>query len=115
MPELLPEYGRIVASFIDESPFGPGVHRAIARLAESAPDQFGHVKQRLVASLDSPSPVERAYALIALRTLDPEAARRAEDRLASDPGELTSYDPATGEMATTTVGELVSSFTPART
>jgi methylated-DNA-[protein]-cysteine S-methyltransferase len=111
VPTLLGEYGRIVASFIDEPPFGPGVHRAVARLAAAAPDQFEHVRERLERSLGSDDPVERAHAVVALVTLSPAAARAAAERLASDEAEVRVYDPQVGAFRSTTVGALVRPFT----
>lgn len=109
VPTLLDEYGRIVASYIDEPPFGPGVHRAIAKLAAAAPDQFGHVRKRLRSSKDSADPVERAYGTLALATLSPERARSAAEALADDNAPVVDYDAQSDSLIERTVSELLRS------
>lgn len=106
VPELLEEYGRIVASFIDEPPFGPGVHRAISRLAHQAPGQFEHVADRLLRSPGSIDPAERAHGLLALSTLVPERAVEAAEALSDDEAEVIDYDRDRGELDHRTVAEI---------
>lgn len=104
VPELIGEYGRIVAASIDEDPFGPGAHWAIARLAPSHPEEFDTIKDKL--RLNSDDPIERAYGLVALAALDKKrAALEAKSRL-DDDGIVETYDRSTGELARTTVGAL---------
>lgn len=102
VPELVGEYGRIVASFIDEDPFGPGVHWAVARLASTAPEELAWIKDRL--RLSSEHPEERAYGLVALAAFDRASAVEAARERVDDPEPLVSYDPATGTLTSTTVG-----------
>lgn len=104
VPELVGEYGRIVASFIDEPPFGPGAHWAIARLAPGHPAEFAQYTDKL--RLNSDDPMERAYGLIGLAALDSDSGRRAARERLDDVGVVTTYDRSTGELGETTVGAI---------
>lgn len=104
VPELVSEYGRIVASFIDEPPFGPGAHWAIARLAPGYPEEFVQYQDQL--RLNSDDPEERAYALIGLAALDGDSGRRAARERLDDAGVVTAYQRSTGDLGQTTVGAI---------
>ncbi len=106
VPELLGEYGRIVASFIDQSPFGPGVHWAVARLAAMGPDQFVHVVPDLVVSLDSEDPWLRGYALEALAVLKPGLARERARTLLDDGSSIARFDSETAVVSTTSLSHI---------
>lgn len=106
VPSLVSEYGRIVASSINEDPFGPGAHWAVARLASFEPEQFHHVEPQLVESLTADDPWLRGYALTALDVLQPERARERAEALLADRSPLAVHDSATASVSTTTVGEI---------
>jgi hypothetical protein len=109
VPELIDEYGRIVASFIDEPPFGPGAHWAIARLAPRHPDEFAQYRRTL--RLDSDDPVERAYGLAGLTALDEGAGRQEAEKRLDDTGVIQIYDRSSGEIRQTTVGAIAAELT----
>jgi len=92
VPELVPEYGRIVASFVDESPFGPGAHWAIARFASFVDGELDDMKGRLLESLCSDDPSERANGLLALAELWPRKAQVQARRLLDDQASFRSYE-----------------------
>ena len=109
-PALLPEYGRIVGSFVDEEPFGPGTCWAIATLAPEAPELFDDLADRVAARVSSPDPFERASALRALGTLRPRAARSAAAQLEDDRAEIPDYgleQPAVGVTTVARVARMV--------
>jgi hypothetical protein len=107
VPALLDEYGRIIASAIDEPPFGPGAHRAAAMLASMAPEQFQHIRQHLEEAHRSEDPVERAYGTLALAALSLRKARFAAEALQKDRALVHEYDPSSDELRERTVGEVV--------
>ena len=106
VPVLLEEYGRIVASFIDQEPFGPGTHWAIARMTERATSEFEDSLGELERSLESELAEERGHALMSLSKIDPELGAKASETLLEDSGELHLYDFETGNLEKTTVGDI---------
>lgn len=105
-PELLDEYGRIVASFIDESPFETGSCYAIARLSPKAPGQFTHVIDQLEQSLDVNDPARKAYALLALSTLKPKKARREAQKFIESTEQIQQYERNSGTITFVTLGSI---------
>jgi len=71
-PRLIPEFGPILGSYLDESPFEAGVRRALARLAPLSPPTFRHLVEPLRASLASPDPEIRQGSAALLRALGVE-------------------------------------------
>jgi len=108
VPELLPEYGRIVASFLHEEPFGPGVCWALARLAPLSPPTFKDYIEdlsRLVADAAA-DPVSRGYGLLALTVLRPGVARELAAALRNERAPVWSFDRDLGTSAEQTLGSL---------
>ena len=106
VPELIGEYGRIMASFIDEDPFGPGTHWAIARVAPKLPEEFSHLKERLARAPASKDAIERGYGLLALAALDTRLAREHAHALVDDDATIVTWDRAHEALRETKVGDI---------
>lgn len=105
VPELIAEYGRITAAYVDEEPFGPGALYLIARLAARAPELFDDLVPRVTDALGWDDPFARAQALLALAALRPGAARRRALLLLEDRSRVPVYDRETARVGESTVGE----------
>ena len=105
-PVLIGEYGRIVASFVSEEPFGTGTLWAIARMALKRPEEFERIEGVLRRSLGSQQSEERGYALLGLSTINPDLAKKDSETLLEDSGVVRMYDFETGDLRSVTVGDI---------
>ncbi len=105
-PALIDEYGRIVASFIHEDPFGPGAAWAMARLAPLSPETFDDRIDDLTGAVESSDPALRGYGLLALASLRPRLARKLATQRDRDQARVWTYERGPGEPSTTTVAAL---------
>lgn len=69
-PELLDEYGPMLACYLKNSPFERGAHWAIARLSRLRPDLFTDTAGVLAGSLDDRDPFIQAHAALALLAIN---------------------------------------------
>ncbi len=106
-PVLVAEFARIIAYSIRLPPFERGVHRAIARMALTAPGPVSYLEPYLVHALADPDPCIRVQAALALASVRPERARAAVESLASDAGRFEAYDFETGLLSESTVGSWI--------
>ncbi len=82
-PELISEYGKMLATFLIEEPFEAGTRWAISRIGHLSPDTFAKKQLLLLDSLESDIPEWRAYALLALQALKvsiPTVSSRPQSR-----------------------------------
>ena len=100
VPALCPEFGEILASFLEEEPFRTGTRWALWRISRASPGTVLGAADALRASLDDPDPGVRGHAAMALR-----AAGAELPDLAGDAGEFTLFDHRTGELRRTSVAE----------
>lgn len=106
-PELIPEYGIILASHGKTFPFEASVHRALARIAPLKPEIFAEIAEELAGSLGHTDAAVRAAAAQALAAINPEKYRAAISALADDDSPVTLYDYETGGLKKTSVAEIV--------
>ncbi|HET8538496.1 MAG TPA: hypothetical protein VFL83_01360 [Anaeromyxobacter sp.] len=103
VPALRPEFLQVLASFLEEEPFREGTRWALWRVALAAPAEVAAAAApALAASLADPDPAVRGHAALALAAAAGPAAAAA---LAGDPAPLVVFDPRTGTLRATTVGE----------
>jgi HEAT repeat protein len=103
VPALCPEFGPILASFVDEEPFRVGTRWALWRLARTSPETVRLAAGGLRASLADEDAGVRGHAALALG-----AVGAALPELDGDVATLAVFDPRTGERRTVTVAEAAS-------
>lgn len=99
LPAVLPEFGPMLPTYFDEEPFERGSRWAVARLGHLGAELFSHGTAGLVASLDDPDPVIRAYSWLALIVLRAEVPSNIHAKLRTDRATVPIYDYATGRLA----------------
>jgi len=92
VPDLIDEYGVILASHMNTFPFETSVHRALAGIVPLNPGLFADTAGELSKSLESEDPARRAFAARALIAIDPEKYKGAAGGLAEDDSEISLYD-----------------------
>jgi hypothetical protein len=107
VPALMDDFGLLLGSYLNDEPLRRGAHWAVAAIAKERPDLFSDRVDELMDSLQSADPYVRGYAVFALASLDPESAAERTHSLGDDVGTLDLFCRDTGEMRTTTVGDLV--------
>ncbi|HHI02509.1 MAG TPA: PBS lyase, partial [candidate division Zixibacteria bacterium] len=70
VPELIPEYGFVLASYLNEEPFESGVHQALARIIPQKPDFLTEIAERLCPSLEDDNPAIRGNAAFILKIVN---------------------------------------------
>ncbi len=103
VPPLRGEFTEILASFLEEEPFRPGVRWGLWRVAAVDPAAVASSAAALAPSLSDPDPAVRGLAALALAAASGPAATAA---LAGDPAPLEVFDFRTAALRRTTVGEL---------
>ncbi len=98
VPELAPEYNRILAYYLYTSPFERGVHWGMARICEVTPEIYNDYTPMLVGSLRDEDPFIRYQAARALVNVGNEEGLTALQRLANDENKVKMYDRTTGEF-----------------
>ena len=105
--ELMDVFGVLVGAYLHDDALSRGAHWAVAVVAKERPDLLSDKVGELEASLNSPDPYIRGYAVAALAALAGEDVVDSLATLSDDSGSLELYSRDTGEMETTTVGDLV--------
>lgn len=108
VPDLIDEYGLVLASFVNEEPFETGVRLAIARVAVKNKKPFLHIVELLYNSLDDASPDMRGSTMLALQTLDEQLPKTRIENLTGDDGEFSLYDFETRAIRNLKISDLVS-------
>ena len=107
VPALIDDFGPLLGSYLDDELLKRGAHWAVAAIAKVRPAMFSDKVDELTGSLKSPDPYVRGYAVLALALIDGEKAAARIQTLSDDAGTLDLYSRDTGELRTTTVGNLV--------
>lgn len=110
VPALIEEYGLQLPSFFVEEPFERGSRWAVARLSAKEPSAFVFASPALVASLNDADAVVRGMSLLALQGLRAQTGLHGAESLTGDSHDVTIYDFETGELITTSVGELAREY-----
>lgn len=100
IPVLCPEFGEILASFLEEEPFRAGTRWALWRLSGVSPETVLGAEAELRASLHDPDPGVRGHAALALA-----AAGADLPDLSHDGSPFAVFDHRTGELCSMTVAE----------
>jgi hypothetical protein len=98
VPQLIDEFGSILASHINLEPFPRGVHWGIARISEIRPDVFSEMTDVLKASLQSDDPYIRGCALMALGNLRATSVKDELEKMRDDKASFDIYDMNEGEF-----------------
>jgi len=103
-PNSLPDFGRIVLSFIEDPILRRGVLWSARKIAEKRPDLVQDSVPAIIKLLDDPDATTRGHAAWALGAMgDPNTIKKLR-ALQQDAGPLFIYDE--GELQSTTVGKL---------
>jgi AraC family transcriptional regulator of adaptative response/methylated-DNA-[protein]-cysteine methyltransferase len=111
IPSLIPEFGLLLASFLNEEPFEGGVRRAIARTARAGHDIYNKIVPTLEASLSHTNPTVRGYSLLAIKELEPTKARQKAAEMTEDSGTFSIYDFENGTLRTISISEIARDIT----
>jgi methylated-DNA-[protein]-cysteine S-methyltransferase len=106
-PELISEYGKMLATFLIEEPFEAGTRWAISRIGHLKPETFAKKHQLLLDSLESDIPEWRAYSLLALQALKVNIPAGQLDTLRQDGTTVPFYDFTTGELQQFAISDLI--------
>lgn len=106
-PNLIPDYGKLLASYLVEEPFEAGARWALGRIGHLNRDEFAHVQESLLLSLVDDVPEMRAYSYLALRALKVEVPVDHLDKLRQDSAPVPLYDFATGELHEPFVSDII--------
>ncbi len=101
VPALAPEFGDILASFLEEEPFRTGTRWGLWRISGTSPEVVRAAAAELGASLRDPDPSVRGHAVLALRA----AGAAVPDVAGADRGAFSYFDPRSGELRSTTVAD----------
>jgi len=107
VPDLIPEFGILLPSYLREEPFERGSHFALYRVATVEPELFGGTESELRDSLGDPDPATRAYAALTLRLVARNGFDPVIRAVESDTGTFTVYDWETAELRETSVGRAI--------
>lgn len=98
VPALLEEYGIILASNLDKSPFERGVHWAVMRMASANANLFSEFAQLLEKSLENPDPYIRVWAIKALGLICPHMKEMLLDKIKTMSEKIHYYDFLSGKI-----------------
>jgi hypothetical protein len=106
LPNFIPDFGRILASFTVEEPFERGTHWALTQIVPLSPKTFEDIGEEILSSLKNQDPYIRAYAAQILPYLpkDDTVTNQLSD-LIEDKTALSIYDTNTGAFTETTVAQ----------
>jgi hypothetical protein len=110
LPDLIPEYGRILASYLDEPTFRRAVSWAMARIAVLNPRPFAELTTDLMESLMDGDPYVRACTAITLGALGRRDAAMESGTGARDEAWIVLYDFEHGALKRTVVGRVAQSI-----
>jgi HEAT repeat protein len=105
VPDLIPDYGFVLASFISEEPFESGVHRAMARMIPEKPKFVNEITDKFIDSLNDDNPAVRGNAAYILASLNPDLLDGFSNKLESDDSVYNEYDFEQGEIIDITVAQ----------
>ena len=105
VPQLIPEYGRILVSYLVEEPFERGAAWAIWRIAGVQPEIYRDSVEALTRHVQDRDPFVRAHAFRALLLVAPHETGAHRDSLASDATSFEYYCVDSGSFVETTVAE----------
>ncbi len=100
-PKLMPEFGVILLSFLNEEPFEVGVRLGIARLASRYDDQKERIRVTLGGSLESDDKRISLASAFALRSLGESC-----NASVTDSEQLTVYDFTSGQLLDLTASQI---------
>ena len=106
VPALVPEYAKLLLSFLCEEPFERGTHFAVYRVASVDSKPFSESVPRLSDSLSDIDPSIRGFAAMALGAMGVKAYHNAIQKLQEDQSQVRLYDFTIGQMRETTVREM---------
>lgn len=98
VPALLEEYGIILASHLDKSPFERGTHWAVMRMASANAGLFSPFTSQLEKSLENPDPYIRTWATVALGLICPHMKEKLLDRMKATERKVHYYDFLSGKI-----------------
>ena len=110
VPELGPEFGRLLPQYLREEPFQTGACVAIYRCADSAREALEGCERSLVSLLGAQSPETRAVAALALLGVAGPRAGKWLERVSGDSSEVVLYDFGAGVLKRTRVGAVLYEF-----
>jgi len=105
-PELMDEFGVMLASFVIEEPFEFGVRLAINRAGEKNPEPFKHIVPKIIDTLRSKDAAMRGSSLLALDRLGAEIPIDIINDLKEDSASIEMYDFTKGELITKEISEI---------
>ena len=114
LPALIPEFGRILASYMDEPTFRRGVAWAVARLAAIQAKPFVEIVPDLLEALMDGDPYVRACATIALGALGKRQAALESGTGARDEAWVLLYDFERGILKRAIVGRVAQAVADGR-
>jgi HEAT repeat protein len=106
VPDLVPEFGRILASYFDEPSFRRGVAWGVARVAVISAKPYGEIVTDLLDALLDGDPYVRAFTTIALGALGRPGAAIDSGTGARDESWIALYDFEKGLIKRATVGRI---------
>ena len=109
VPALADEFVFPLASFREIEPFGPGVYRGLARIAEGRPAALRPLLGLVTPCLEHGDAVIRAHAALVIDRVDPTCLAGARPALERDEAPLRIYDFGDGIMRDVRVCDLVAS------
>jgi hypothetical protein len=108
VPDLIEEFGLILASFVDEEPFEVGVRLALARVAPENYKPFMGITDKLSETIASDIVAMKASSLIALNELKIYPEKSAIEELIDCEDTFEVYDFRDGVIKTVRIADLVS-------
>jgi hypothetical protein len=105
VPQMVTEYGRILANFIVEEPFERGTHWAMMHVVPILPEEFADVADGFIKALDDPDPNIRAFSAATLPALgNVDAAKTRLEKMIGDDAKVDEYDMNSRKIKSGTVG-----------
>ncbi len=112
-PSLLDDYGKMLPSFLEESPFEAGVRRALTQILSDIPNTSklrkileGH-REEILAALTHLNPDIRGTTILLIYQLAWTMPPASVAKLENDLSEFADYDFKSGELVITSIAELI--------
>ncbi len=109
IPDLIPQYGKLLPHFYDEEPFERGSRFAVHRVARVNSEPFLTSVPRLEASLNDPDPIIRGYSALALLSIGAGGGKPGLHGVAGQDDPVPFYDFETGTLENIPIQKLVES------
>lgn len=110
VPDLIDEFGLILASFVDEEPFEVGVRLAVARVAPVNHKPFMAIVDKLSKTMASDIIAMKASSLIAMKKLNAYPEKNALKELDNCEEIFEIYDFNDGLIKTVRINDLASNI-----